>query len=215
MVWPRPYSLSGWIVDSRISSVSWGHGLPWECRSQSDSRDCDRAASKCRILGSRLLHQLLILRNSAKSLPLVCFGNWSTTVRHFRPARSMGEVVGGLYIISFQVFNFKPFQCHVWFAILRASRCRIRIDPLSYDLAFQILPQDISAECTVHKPGFGSLMLEEADSYIQDALSKLRKRQATEDEVKESLKTGRTWPKCWEKHEAARKQLSERLGVKA
>ena len=85
----------------------------------------------------------------------------------------------------------------------------------SYDLAFQILPQDISAECTVHKPGFGSLMLEEADSYIQDALSKLRKRQATEDEVKESLKTGRTWPKCWEKHEAARKQLSERLGVKA
>lgn len=131
MVWPRPYSLSGWIVDSRISSVSWGHGLPWECRSQGDSRDCDRAASKCRILGSRLLHQLLILRNSAKSLPLVCFGNWSTTVRHFRPARSMGEVVGGLYIISFQVFNFKPFQCHVWFAILRASRCRIRIGPLS------------------------------------------------------------------------------------
>jgi hypothetical protein len=58
-------------------------------------------------------------------------------------------------------------------------------------------------------------MLEEADSYIQDALSKLRKRQATEDEVKESLKTGGTWPKCWEKHEAARKQLSERLGVKA
>ena len=58
-------------------------------------------------------------------------------------------------------------------------------------------------------------MLEETDPYVQDALSKLRKRQATDDEIKDSLKVGTTWPKCWQKHEAARKQLSEKLGVKA
>lgn len=58
-------------------------------------------------------------------------------------------------------------------------------------------------------------MMDDDAPQVQEALEKLQSRQLPNDEIKASLRTGARWPLCWKKHQEARQQLYERLGVQA
>jgi len=73
--------------------------------------------------------------------------------------------------------------------------------------------QDISAECLSDSVPFSSLMLNDDEIPVHQALQKLQSKQRSGEDIKESLSSGRTWPLCFKKHQAAREQLSQRLGV--
>ena len=75
--------------------------------------------------------------------------------------------------------------------------------------------QEISAELIRQTSPFGDLMLPESDLRVVAALDKLKAREMTRDEVKESLTHGSTWPTGHGQHQQARKQLAERFQVQA
>lgn len=61
----------------------------------------------------------------------------------------------------------------------------------------------------VSSSSVGSLLLPESDARVVDALSRLKSKALSEEDLKESLTTGQSWPKCFEKHQAARRRLSK------
>ena len=85
--------------------------------------------------------------------------------------------------------------------------------PDDTDLIDKTNHQDIAAECLSEFIPFSSLMLNDDEIPVQQAFQKLQSKQQSGEDIKESLRSGGTWPKCWEKHQAAREQLSQRLQV--
>lgn len=58
-------------------------------------------------------------------------------------------------------------------------------------------------------------MLQESDDRIVDFLQRMTlKRRLSDHQIQDSMASGKSWPKCWGKHQSARVQLGERLGRK-
>ena len=59
------------------------------------------------------------------------------------------------------------------------------------------------------------MMLQESDDRIVDFLQRMTlKRRLSDHQIQDSMASGKSWPKCWGKHQSARVQLGERLGRK-
>jgi hypothetical protein len=58
-------------------------------------------------------------------------------------------------------------------------------------------------------------MLPDDDPRVIAALNKLKSRQMTEGEIKESLTSGSSWPTGHKQHQDARQQLSARFQAQA
>ena len=93
-----------------------------------------------------------------------------------------------------------------WLQFSAPCRCHWNARPIC---------QEISSELIGQTPAFGDLMLSESDPRVAALLDKLKARELTPDEVKESLTHGSTWPTGHEQHQVARKQLAERFQVQA
>ena len=75
--------------------------------------------------------------------------------------------------------------------------------------------QEISNRLIAVGSSIGSLLLPDSDARVQDALSRLKSKAPSDADLKESLATGESWPKCFEKHQASRRRLSKIFSKKA
>lgn len=58
-------------------------------------------------------------------------------------------------------------------------------------------------------------MLPDTDPRVGAFLDEMqRKRKLTDDMIITSMKDGTSWPKCWQKHQDAKKSLEQLLGMK-
>ena len=58
-------------------------------------------------------------------------------------------------------------------------------------------------------------MLSDDDPKVPEMFEKLTQKQIPETEVKESLASGTSWPKCHAKHQLARQQIAEKFDLEA
>ena len=75
--------------------------------------------------------------------------------------------------------------------------------------------QEMSAKLLMKDISMNSLLLPDADPRVLEMLSSLQASALGIDELKESLATGKSWPKCFQKHQAARKYLEKMFKKKA
>lgn len=75
--------------------------------------------------------------------------------------------------------------------------------------------QEISKQTICNTLPFSQYMLPDDDPRVVSAFRKLQSTADSEDNLKESLSNGKSWPKCFAKHQMARTQLAERFHQEA